>query len=91
MKVYVVVVEASTSRGNETKVSETGHPVIETAKIELVEQINGIKANPKSCFGYDRPEDLKTEWITDRFCVLKDTFSGDLVNIYIHEINVMEP
>ena len=91
MKVYVVVVEASTSRGNETKVSETGHPLIETAKIELVEQINGIKANPKSCFGYDQPEDLKTEWITDRFCVLKDTFSGDLVNIYIHEINVMEP
>ena len=91
MKVYVGVVEASTSRGNETKVSETGHPLIETAKIELVEQINGIKTNPKSCFGYDRPEDLKTEWITDRFCVLKDTFSGDLVNIYIHEINVMEP
>ena len=91
MKAFVVVTEASTSRGYETKVSETGHPVIETAKIELVEQINGIKANPKSCFGYDRPEDLKTEWITDRFCVLKDTFSGDMVNVYIHEINVMEP
>lgn len=91
MKVYVVVVEASTSRGNETKVSETGHPLIETAKIELVEQINGIKANPKSCFGYDRPDDQKTRWVTDRFCVLEDTFSGDLVNIYIHEINVMEP
>lgn len=91
MKIYVVVVEASTSRGNETKVSETGHPVIETAKIELVEKINGIKAKPKSCFGYDRPADLKTRWVTDRFCILKDTFSGDLVNIYIHEINVMEP
>lgn len=91
MKIYVVVIEASTSRGNETKVSETGHPLIETARIEFVEQINKIKANPKSYFGYDCPEDLKKEWITDRFCVLKDTFSGDMVNIYIHEINVLEP
>lgn len=88
MKIYVVVMEAATSRGMAATVSETGHPNLETAKIELVEKINSIKADPIPYFGYAKKEDLKTKWITDRFHEIMDSFTGNIINIYIHEVNV---
>ena len=91
MKAYIVVEEGNTSRGFETKVSETAYPHLETAKIELVEKVNAIKANPIPYFGYARKEDLRKKWLTDRMVELKDWFSGDIINVYIHEINVLEP
>lgn len=90
MKIYVVVIEAATSRGLSATVSETGHPNLETAKIELVEKINSIQANPIPYFGYARKEDLRLTWVTTRFCEVKDSFSGNIINVYIHALEILE-
>ena len=91
MKTYVIVTEADTCRGYETTVSETGHINIETARIELVEKLNDIKANPIPYFGFAWKKDIRTTWTTDRMVNVKDSFTGNTIHIYIHEINIPEP
>ena len=89
MKIYVVVIEAATSRGFSATVSEKGHQLLETAKVELVETTNRIKADPIPYFGYADKKDLRVTWTTERLCEIKDSFSGNIINVYIHEINVL--
>ena len=89
MRIYVVVIEAATSRGFSATVSETGHQQLETAKVELVETTNQIKTDPIPYFGYTDKKDLRITWTTERLCEIKDSFSGNVINVYIHEINLL--
>ena len=91
MKAYIVVIEGDTYRDQSATVSEIGHIHLETANIELVEKINSIKADPIPYFGYAKKEHLRTKWITNRYCEIKDSFTGYIINVFIHEINIDVP
>lgn len=39
----------------------------------------------------DTPDGIKEEWLTDRYVAFIDMYSGDRMNIYIHEVIIAYP
>lgn len=86
---YIIVVENNAKYGPATEVGTSVYRLLKIAQIRFKNKIKKVEKNPNSYFGLASKNDLRYKWITDRYIEIKDSFSGDIINIYIHEVKIL--
>ena len=89
MKGYIIILENNSRYRPGTEADTTVYTKIEIAKVAFVEKLNELKADPNKFFGFAKKIDLRYKRVTDRYVEIKDSFNGDIVNIYIHEVEIL--
>lgn len=95
-KGYIVITEDLRVQYEEPGiyVGDIVHTDIETAMKEMEEKVQYAKTEESGDYDWlasalvSRPTDIREKWQTDRYVSFLDMYSGDKLNIYIHEITI---
>ena len=93
---YIVIIEEIREQGTGAYASEYVHSDLKQALAEMHSDIVGMTSDEEGDFGWlayvynTRPEDVVETKKTDRYTTFCDKLTGDTIEIFVHEVKIVD-